>query len=152
MKPLPKKIRNDLTLCCAMKACNTLALGKPKRVKDQHKAMATFFHGHPPNHPNQIKLLCSASFTHKRLFDATSSVATKKKDNSSSASSITLKTELSRDKNRTCHSETDINSLDLEKKFRTNPQLISGRKSHGAVNEGQIPMKRHYLLQLTNGI
>jgi len=46
----------------------------------------------------------------------------------SSVSSTTLKTGLSRDNNRIYHTETDINSLDLEKKFRTNPQLISGRQ------------------------
>ena len=103
-------------LCYAMKAHNTLSLGKPKRVKDQYKGMATFFHGNPPNHPSQIKLLCSVSCARKRIFDKTSSIATKKKDNPSSASSITLKNELSRDKKRTHHSETDVNSLDLEKK------------------------------------
>ena len=43
VKPLPKKIRNELMSCCAMKACDTLALGKSKRVKDQHKDMAIFF-------------------------------------------------------------------------------------------------------------
>ena len=46
VKPLPKKIRNELMLCCAMKAYDTLAVGKPKRVNDQRKAMSTFFHGH----------------------------------------------------------------------------------------------------------
>ena len=90
-----KKIRNELMSCCAMKSCNTLALGKPKRVKDQHKAMVTFFHAHPPNRPSQIKLLCSASHAHKWILDKTSSVATKKKDNPSYVSSIALKTELS---------------------------------------------------------
>ena len=48
------------------------------------------------------------------------------KENLSPVSSSTLKTELVRDKNRTQHSETDVNALDLEKKFRSNPQLISG--------------------------
>ena len=99
-----------------MKGYDTLALGKPKKVKDQREAMATFCYGLQPNRPSQIKLLCSASCAHRRLFDATSSVPTNKKSNPSSASSITLKTKLSRDKNRTCHSEIDVNSFDLEKK------------------------------------
>ena len=43
MKPLPKKIRNEIMLYCAMKACNMLALCKQKRVKDQREAMANFF-------------------------------------------------------------------------------------------------------------
>eukprot|EP00548_Thalassiothrix_antarctica_P015743 CAMPEP_0194166986 /NCGR_PEP_ID=MMETSP0154-20130528/2433_1 /TAXON_ID=1049557 /ORGANISM="Thalassiothrix antarctica, Strain L6-D1" /LENGTH=427 /DNA_ID=CAMNT_0038877803 /DNA_START=367 /DNA_END=1647 /DNA_ORIENTATION=- len=90
--------------------------------------MATFYHGREPNHPSQIKLLCSASYTYRRLFDTTSSIATKKTDTTSSVSSITLKTELSRDKNRIYHTEIDINSLDLEKKFMTTAQLISGRQ------------------------
>ena len=115
VKPSPKKIRNELTLCCALKACDTLALGKPKKIKEQCKTMATFCHGHQPNHPSQIKLLCSASCARKRLFDVTSSVATKNNSNPSSVSSIALKTELSRDKNRTYHSETGVNSLYLEK-------------------------------------
>ena len=105
-------------------------------LKDQYKTIVTFYHGRKPTHPSQIKLLCSASYTYRRLFDTTSSVATKKNDNPSSVSSITLKTELSRDKNRIYHSETDINSLDLEKKFRTNPQLISGRQLHDTAKRG----------------
>ena len=59
VKPLPKKIRDELILCCALKGYNTLAVGKSKRLKDQYKTMATFYHGRQPNHPSQIKLLCS---------------------------------------------------------------------------------------------
>ena len=51
-----------------------------------------------------------------------------KKDTPASVSSTTLKTGLSRDNNRIYHTEIDINYLDLEKKFRTNPQLITGRQ------------------------
>ena len=72
-KHSPKKIRNELTLCCALKAHNTLALGEPKKAKDQRKAMATFCHGRQPNHPSQIKLSCSDSRAHRRLFGVTSS-------------------------------------------------------------------------------
>ena len=104
--------------------------------------MTTFHHGRRLNHPSQIKLSRSASRARRRLFDATSSVAAKKKDNASSASSITLKTELSREKSRTHHSETDINSLDLDKKIRTNPQLISGRQSLDAAKRGMNSHKK----------
>ena len=78
-KALPKKIRDELILCCALRGYNTLALGNGKRIKDQYKEMATFYHGRSPNHPSQIKLLCSASYTYRRLFDTTSSIATKKR-------------------------------------------------------------------------
>ena len=94
VKPLPKKIRNELTLCCALKGYNTLAICKSQRLKDQYKTMATFYHGRQPNHPSQIKLLCAASYTYRRLFNTTTSIALKKIDTTSSISPITLKTEL----------------------------------------------------------
>ena len=43
MKLSPKKIKNELTSCCAMKVHNTLALDEPKRMKDQHEGMVIFF-------------------------------------------------------------------------------------------------------------
>ena len=43
--PLSEKNCDELILCCALKAYNTLALGKPKKLKDQYKTMETFHYG-----------------------------------------------------------------------------------------------------------
>ena len=117
VKPLPKLIRDEIRMCCALRAFSTLKCGNAKRLKDQYVDMASFYHGKKPNNPSQISLLCNASYSYRALFDTTISVATKKTDDSTSISVSTLKKSLTRDNYRDYYSGTDINVFDLEKKI-----------------------------------
>ena len=142
VKPLPKKIRDELILSCALKGYSSLAIGKSIRLKDQYKIMSKFYHGRHPDNPSQIKLLCDASYTYRRLFETTTTMATRKSDNPSSISSQTLKRKITRDNNRTYKNGIDINSLDLEKKFKSNPQLVSGRQLYDTAKRGLKSYKK----------
>ena len=77
VKPLPKLIRDEIRMCCALRAFSTLKCGNAKRLKDQYNDMASFYHGKKPNNPSQISLLCNASYSYQALFDSTVSVECK---------------------------------------------------------------------------
>ena len=67
--PLPKFIHDELRMPCALKGYSLLKTGKAMRLPDQHSAMQKFFHGQPPLHPSQIKLLAEAHVNYSALYD-----------------------------------------------------------------------------------
>ena len=110
--PLPKHIRDELRLTCALKAYSELKIGKSMRLPDQYAAMDTFFHGNTPPHPPQIKLLSEAHMNYSALYEEVN-VTVKTKKVSSKASkrtslSFKLKDMVSNDSSRVFYSGTDI--------------------------------------------
>ena len=56
VQPLPKLIRDEIRLCCALRAFSTLKCGNTKRLKDQYDDMANFIT--VKSQANPAKLLC----------------------------------------------------------------------------------------------
>ena len=78
--PLPKCIRDELRMCCALKAYSHIKCGGGKNQKTQWFEMERFYHGSPPNHPSQISLLALASYSYRHLYDTYTKVSTNKSD------------------------------------------------------------------------
>ena len=124
--PLPRYIRDELRITCALNGFNNMKCRKSKKLPTQHNYMSKFYHGQEPNNPSQIKLLANAHINFRELFDEVDAVATSKKDDIGTAKKYMLKSELTRDTMRNYYSDVDITYTDLEKKNRTIPLLITG--------------------------
>lgn len=125
--PLPKPIRDELRMTCALKGYSNIKCGKSKKLVDQHDELYDFFHGKMPMKPSQIGLLSSASLNYKDMFEEENVVITSKKTTTSSVVKYCLKTSLSRDQSRKYYVGEDILAPDLEKKNRSGALLVSGR-------------------------
>merc|ERR1719246_340874 len=88
---VPKGIRDELRMACALKAFSKIKCGEGKRISQQQAEMEMFYHGRPPNHPSQIKLLAEASYSYRDLYDVDTTIALKKSDNQNSTTHYTLK-------------------------------------------------------------
>ena len=79
IKRLPRYIRGELRMACAMRGFSDLKSGKPRRPNDQYSYMARFFHGSPPNYPSQIKLLSEGRSLYRDIFEEETVKNTKKR-------------------------------------------------------------------------
>ena len=77
--PLPKSICDKLRLTCVLKGFSDMKCGKQRPLHDQHEKLARFFHGKPPNHPSQIKMLSEVNISYRELFDKNNVPNTNKK-------------------------------------------------------------------------
>ena len=134
--PLPKYIRDELRMTCALHGYSAMKCGGGKKLVTQYDEMNTFYHGKEPTHPSQIRLLSSASSPYCLLFDQSTSIATKKRDDMASISQYALKQIVSLDASRTFYCGEDIRVDDLEKKNRTGSVLITGRHLHDMAKRG----------------
>ena len=146
VKPLPRYIRDELRMTCALKGYSKLKTGKAKRLPDQHLAMHKFYHGQTPSHPPQIKLLADAHVNYSELYDEEEvHIKTKKKTKKVNKSSITrmkLKNRVSNDAHVSYYSGIDIRFSDLERKNRVGKQLITGRNLHSMAIRGVRAYKK----------
>ena len=55
--PLPKFIRDELRMTCALRGYSSIRQGEGMTIHQQHNAMNTFFHGKSKEVPSQIQLL-----------------------------------------------------------------------------------------------
>ena len=133
---LPKEIRDELRMSCALKAYSHIKCGKGKTVPMQQSAMAIFYHGHPPHHPSQINLLASASYSYRGLYEAETTIATKKSDSIDTVIQYVLKSSVNLGYSHRFRSGVDITSLDLEKKLRSGNLLITGRQLFDMAKKG----------------
>ena len=78
IEPLPRHVRGELKMACAMGGCSDLKSRKPRRLNDQRVRMARFFHGSPSNYPSQIKLLVEGRASHRDLFEEETAKTQKK--------------------------------------------------------------------------
>ena len=138
-QPLPKTIRDELRMCCALRGYSSIRSGDGKTLKQQHQLMSYFYHGVTSTSPSQILMLTQGISPYSDLFDTTTHRTVTSKSASSTKKSPTtkmfLKQKLSRDDSRVFYTGTDISFSDLEKKNRTsntNPRtsntLINGRQ------------------------
>lgn len=144
--PLPRYIREELRMTCALKGYSALKSGKSRRLPEQYDYMNLFFHGKVPSHPPQIKLLAEGHLNYRELYEPISATVTKKKGGNTSippsASKLKLKDILTNYSSRSYFVGEDIVHFDLEKKNRTGPLLITGRNLHAMAVRGARDYKK----------
>ena len=139
---LPKLIRDELKMTCALQGHSRVIQGNSKTIKHQHDEMCMFYHGQLPNRPSQIKMLTNGTATHRDLYDSSQVVATTKSANSPSSSVLTLKPNLSLDLNTNYRAGIEMQSEDLEKKGVTGPLLVAGRTLLAMAKRGVTNCKK----------
>ena len=149
--PLPRYVRGELRMACAMRGFSDLKSGKPRRLNEQYAYMARFFHGSPPNYPSQIKLLSEGRSAYRDLFEEATVKSTKKKADIDEVRVLRLKSVFSGRDGRVYHSGVDIRWQDLEKKNRTGALLVGGRNLHDLATKGTDATKRRLRILLRNG-
>ena len=114
--PLPRTIRQELKLTCAMRGYSEMKCGSKKKLCDQYSFMHKIYHGHPPNRPSQISLLAEGRTCYSGLYEEVIVPATKKNGSVDSVKKMKLKEIFSRDANHVYYSGQEIYTNDLEKK------------------------------------
>ena len=142
VEPLPRYVRGELRMACAMRGFSELKSGKPRRLNEQHEYMARFFHGSPPNYPSQIKLLCEGRASYRDLFEEVTMKSTKRKADIDEVRVLRLKSVFSGRDGRVYDSGVDIRWEDLEKKNRTGALLVGGRNLHDLATKGSRNYKK----------
>ena len=89
--PLPKAIRDELRMACAIRGYSQLKRGGAKKLISQYNLMGEFYHGKHPTHPSQIELLTKAAPPYSLLYDNKIITSTKKSDDSGTVSRFSLK-------------------------------------------------------------
>ena len=90
--PLPRYIREELRMTCALKGYSSLKVGKSRRLPEQYEYMNKFYHGKVPSHPPQIKLLAEGHLNYKDLYESISVNITKKKNGEQIATTFRIET------------------------------------------------------------
>ena len=124
---LPKHIRDELRMTCAIRALDYLKKSGPKTLIHQAREVYDFFHGKEPTRPSQILLLSKGMGVYSSLYEIHQLPALRDNDSVITTKRLRLKEELSLDLASPYFSELDINSKDLEKKNKTGLLLITGR-------------------------
>lgn len=140
---LPRYIRDELRMTCALKEYLSLKTGKSRRLPDQYLFMEKFYHGKVPSHPAQIQLLAEGRLSYRNMYDVVSVKVTKKKiskANAPSATKLKLKDVLTNNSSRSFFCGEDILYSDLEEKV--GKQLITGRNLHAMAIRGARAYKK----------
>ena len=122
---LPKLVRDELQMTCALQDYSKMEQGKGKSLTQQHGFMHIFFHGKDPTHLSQIKLLCDGVGCYNQLFEEALYTAKSKTSTLKGLNSIFVKEKLTKDPHRKYVTQ-DIFVSDLEKKNITGKQLVAG--------------------------
>ena len=88
--PLPKNIRDELRMSCALRGYSDLKCGKSRRITQQYEAMYEFYHGKPPHKPSQIHMLASANLNYADLYDEVNIPALNKDDETATIKNSSL--------------------------------------------------------------
>ena len=67
---LPKAIRDELRMCCALRGYSSIREGDGKTIKQQHDLISDFFHGVTGKSPSQIRMLCEGKLHYGDLYDS----------------------------------------------------------------------------------
>ena len=66
---LPKNIRYELCLTCALRGYSEIKSGGGKKMTAQYAEMGKFYHGKEPTHPSQIDFLSKAALPYSLLYE-----------------------------------------------------------------------------------
>ena len=116
----PKEIRNELQMCCALRAASAMRQGSALTSLKQHKFLNNFFHVQPNKSPSQICMLAEGMSPYDDLYSSksvsiTTSKGRGKKDGKKNK--LYLKEELSRESNHLFFVGKQITKSALEKKL-----------------------------------
>ena len=132
---LPKPIRDELRMTCALRGYSTIRTGSGMTIALQREKMEQFYHGVEGKSPSQIKMLCEAKIDYADLFETSDiAVVTKKgkKKFKSKKAPTTVRTYLnkavSKDESALFYIGSDITFSDLKLKNRTGTELLNGRQ------------------------
>lgn len=142
---MPKNIHNELRLTCCLKGFSAIKFGHDKTQPKQEAYVYKFYHRKAPNRPSQIKVLPSASYLYRKLYNGESRSATKKTNNHDTVYKHSLIPELSLDMARKYIVGVDINHMDLEKMNKSSKALIWGRQLLRMAREGL----KHYRKEMS---
>ena len=78
-KHLPRYIRDELRMTCALKGYSLLKTGKSRRLPNQYLYIEKNYHGKVPSHPAQIQLLAEGHLNYRDMYDVVSVKVTKKR-------------------------------------------------------------------------
>ena len=131
---LPKAVRDELRMCCALRGFSSIRQGEGKTIKQQHDLLSDFFHGVRGKSPSQISMLTEGKLHYADLYDSpkqrnvTSRSSNRKGRSTNLSTRIFLKPTLSLDHSRLFFLGTDITFSDLEKKKHSGSTLLNGRQ------------------------
>ena len=131
---LPKAIRDELRMTCALRGYSTIRTGSGMKIRDQQEKMEQFYHGIEGNIPSQIQLLSEAKVEYADLYESTDiAIVTKKgskrkKMKANATDRKHLNQTMSRDESAFYYVGTDIRYHDLKLKNRTGETLLNGRQ------------------------
>jgi len=133
---LPKLIRDEIRMTCALKGFSNLIQGKGKNRNQQYDQMYIFYHGKKPHRPSQIRMLCNGQGSYRDMYDSSQVMVTSKSGDTESVTRLYLKPSLHLDLNTDYRADYDLLSEDLERKTVNNPLLITGRSLHALAKKG----------------
>ena len=125
---LPKAIRDELRMCCALRGYSSIREGDGKTIKQQHDLISDFFHGVTGKSPSQIRMLCEGKLHYGDLYESSLQRNLTSRKKKTTTTKIYLKENLSRDDSRVFYLGTDIFFNDLQKKNRSGDTLLNGRQ------------------------
>ena len=114
---LPKHIRDELRMTCAIRALDYFKKSGPKTLAHQAREVYDFFHCKEPSRPSQILLLSKGMGVYSSLYEIHQLPALRDNDSEITTKRLRLKEELSLDLASLYFSELDIKSKDLEKNW-----------------------------------
>ena len=143
--PLPRYIRDELRMTVALKGYSLLKILKARRLPEQYDFMHRFYHGKVPSRLAQIQLLAEGHLNYRELYELVNVKITTKKANKQtppSPSKYKLKDILTNYSSRSYFCGEDILHLDLEKKNKSGPTLVTGRNLHAMAIRGAREYKK----------
>ena len=133
---MPKAIRDELRLTCALRGFASMRQGFHNTLAEQAKIMYDFFHGVPGKQPSQLKMLAEGTGVYRDLYKATMQrIVTSKKKRSNKSSDdgpvtrLRLDSKLTRTDGVYYYTDGDISHSDLQKKNRLRGNELSGGRS-----------------------
>ena len=137
---LPKSIRDELRMCCALRGYSKIRQGDGKTLLQQHASMQKFFHGELGKSPSQVKMLAEGTSHYQDLYESgVVSMVTKKDSKRKKKQDVTrrhLRINLSRDETTLYYVGSEITYGDLEKKNRQGNEVLNGRQLTDMAKKG----------------
>lgn len=137
---LPKSIRDELRMCCALRGYSKIRQGDGKTLLQQHASMQKFFHGELGKSPSQVKMLAEGTSHYQDLYESgVVSMVTKKDSKRKKRQDVTrrhLRINLSRDETTLYYVGSEITYGDLEKKNRQGNEVLNGRQLTDMAKKG----------------
>ena len=119
-------VLNELKIGLAMRGYSTMSEKDKMSIREQWLFLERFYHGKGNTHPSQVDLLVKGVGVYAELWDQRTPTVTNK-NHQGVGYQLVLKKKLIPDCSRDYIAGLDILISDLEKRGRSNKQLVTGR-------------------------